>query len=70
MVLVVVCLPELSAREISAVCASAPGLSQLMSVLLPAPEGPSSNVVLPDIRLSSVAWSAVLAVLSAIGSTG
>ena len=46
-VLVVVCLPELSACEISPICAVASGTSRLISVLLPAPEGPSTSVVLP-----------------------
>jgi hypothetical protein len=40
-VLVVVCLPEFSACEISPVSARAPGTSRLISVLLPAPEGPA-----------------------------
>ena len=44
-VVVVVCLPELSACEISPVTTWAPGTKELMSVLLPEPEGPSTKVV-------------------------
>ena len=46
-VLVVVCLPELSAREISPVSAPACGTSRFTSVLLPTPDGPRIRVVLP-----------------------
>lgn len=38
LVVVVVCLPVLSTREISLVAACAPGTSRLISVLLPTPE--------------------------------
>ena len=43
-VLVVVCLPEFRACEISPVSTVAPGTSRLMRVLLPEPEGPSTSV--------------------------
>ena len=47
LVVVVVCLPVFSTREISLVATWAPGTSKLISVLLPTPEGPSTNVRLP-----------------------
>ena len=68
-VLVVVCLPELSALEISPVTTSAPGTSRLINVLLPAPEGPSTSVVLPCICLSNSARSTSLDSRSDSGST-
>ena len=46
-VLVVVCLPELSAVDISCVSTCAWGTQRLMSVLFPAPEGPRIRLVLP-----------------------
>ena len=46
-VLVVVCLPELRARDTSPVWAPASGTSRLIKVLLPTPDGPSTRVVRP-----------------------
>ena len=46
-VLVVVCLPEFKACDISPVITLASGTSALIKVLLPAPEGPSTKVVRP-----------------------
>ena len=46
-VVVVVCRPELSACEISPICAPASATSRLISVLLPAPLGPSTSVAWP-----------------------
>ncbi len=43
-VVVVVCRPELSACEISPVCALACGTSRFTRVLLPEPEGPSTSL--------------------------
>jgi hypothetical protein len=48
-VLVVVCLPEFSACEISAVSTCACGTKRLVRLLLPAPEGPSTKVFFPSI---------------------
>ena len=55
--------------EISPVCASAPGASRLIKVLLPAPDGPSTSVVLPCSSLSSSARSTSADALSDSGST-
>ena len=68
-VLVVVCLPELSACEISPVSTVAPGTSRLISVLLPEPEGPSTSVVLPRRCSISVARSTSPDCASDKGST-
>ena len=68
-VLVVVCLPEFRACEISPVSAEAPGTSRLISVLLPAPEGPSTSVVLPASSFSRVARSTSPEAVSDSGST-
>ena len=68
-VLVVVCLPEFSACEISPVCASAPGANRLISVLLPAPDGPSTSVVLPCNSFSSAALSTSFDSFSDSGNT-
>ena len=46
-VLVVVCLPEFKACEISCVSTLALGNRVLIKVLLPEPDGPSTKVVLP-----------------------
>src|SRR5260370_2782459 len=43
LVVVVVCLPEFSACEISLVAARAPGTSRLIKVLLPEPDGRSEE---------------------------
>ena len=64
-VLVVVCLPELRAWEISPVCAPASGSSQLMRVLLPVPEGPSTSVFLPCSVCQS--WCKSLCVCCSVG---
>ena len=68
-VLVVVCLPEFSACEISPVSTEAPGTSRLISVLLPEPDGPSTSVVLPCRCSISRARSTSLDSASDSGST-
>ena len=57
-VVVVVCLPEFKAWEISPVTTWAPGTKELIKVLLPEPDGPSTKVVLPLSNCSSWAWPA------------
>jgi len=68
-VVVVVCLPDFSALEISPTCASACGTSRLTSVLLPMPLGPSTSVVLPSTSGASVARPAAGSAFSASSTT-
>ena len=69
-VVVVVCLPVLSTREISLVAACAPGTSRLISVLLPTPEGPSTKVRLPASRSIKASFCSGSSLVRFSGMTG
>ena len=66
-VLVVVCLPEFRAREISAVSTLAVGTSKLVKLLLPEPDGPSTKVFLPSSKAINLSVCVVSTALSSSG---